>query len=333
MKTPFEYDLIANEKIREKIREKLGKSKSDKLKLASELNISDGTLYKKLNGDSKFSFGEIAYLSKKYALNLQSLVFHEKGKFNVSHAMMQNPVVTLMDYLDRLKNLALLASSQKDTTVYYISHELPFFYYLLDEKVAIFKLFTFARAIWRLPQFDFNTIFSFDSFNSDITEKITEVWEIYSKINTIEIWNPAIFDNTFAQIQFMLKTGLLDSQETADTLAAGLNNILSRIESFVQSESKSPEVEKGNFILYNNPMLYTNNIILLDSPSVQKVFAVHDNPNFFSSDDSFFYQSTMDWAYLVKKQSYSVTSGQGNHAVEFFNTLKEKMEVFSTSIG
>lgn len=326
MKNSSDYDTQVNEYVRAVLRERLGISQRLKIDLAEELNMSPGTLYKKLSGDSIFSLGEVAYLASKYEFSLDALVNSNNKRAIITHSAEDTPIRYPGDYLERVLKFTRLANSVPQCRIHYITHELPIFFYLLNPKVAYFKLFHYARTVWHIPEFNSRTMFDFKLFDDSYIVLIEKLWHSYAQLNTIEIWNPSILDNTFNQLLFMVDAKLFTKKQIALEILDGITELVKKIESMILQKQKFGSIVDGSFLVYNNSTIFTNNIILLKSPTYNMTFMVHDNPNFFFTNDEQIFSNSLKWSDQIRDNSYSLHEGSGHNMSSFIGTLFYKID-------
>lgn len=327
----FDLGLHANEILRNAIQEKYETTKLSKASLASMLNIALGTLYKKLNGDSEFSLGEALFLCKELGIDFSHLTDQTSTKIVIDLPHLGSGVKSIMEYLENLEKLLLLAGRQKDLSIWYVTHELPIFYYFTDTNLGLFKLYTYARSVWEIDRFDYNTPYDPSAFDPEVIGKMKKLWSMYANLNTIEIWNTAILDNTYNQLMTVKDFALYTNEEDLRLILDGFKQVISKIENMIYSQSKNGTAE--NIRIYLNSMVFTNNIILLKSELLNLLITVHDNPNFFTSTDTRFLRRTKQWIDKLIKQSNCLTDSQATLGASFIRNIKDQWERFAVKLA
>jgi len=330
MNSIAKWNLQINESFRDEINRRIYLDSCLKAEIAEQMCISSSTLYKRLNGSSEFTTGELVYLMRKFNLSFDSMVFDPGQSINIQLPGMIHPVKSIDDYIKRLQNLLQQVNNLPDSTIYYTSHEVPFFYYCIDPLLGAFKLFMFANAVWGLKTFEDGAVFDPAHYSSALLKDIQDLWEGYSHLTTSEVWNPNIWDNTIQQILFMSEIKAFPCTEVALDILSRIDHILDKIERMVQvghkysaglgAESRSP------LTVFNNRMIYSNNVIIVDNDIRPYIFIIHDNPNFFVCEDDSLIKYTLNWIRTLEKKSYNLSHASGHHRINFFKLLHSKID-------
>lgn len=299
--------------------------------LETEMCMASSTFYKRLNNSTPFSTGEIIYLAKKLNISIDSLIFDKGQAIKIQLPGMLQPVLKIEDYVERLGSYLAQVNQMPDTRISYTSFEVPFFYYCMDPVVGIFKLFMFANAIWELKTFEDGAEFSIQHYSPELLAKIENLWKEYSTLDSAEIWNPNIWDNTIQQLLYMVEINGFAEKEMPIVLLDKIEKILDRVERMVKDNKKSSiplrkDVRQGSLHVFNNRMIYSNNIIIVENEVNPFLFIIHDNPNFFICQDKILVDYTLNWFSALQRRSYNMSQASGHHRISFFKALRKKMD-------
>ena len=242
---------------------------------------------------------------------------------------MVEPVRTIENYLNRLQATFLNLEHYHDVKIYYASRELPVFYYFLDQRLANFKMYIFARNIWKLPKF-IDQKYSPDCFSEHLYQRMHCIWQKYASLNSYEYWNSNILDNTLQQILFYSECGELDSLN-ANSILDGMENVLQQIR--IMAVNCSKKDLSDNFYLFENKILNTSNHVLVKSKEKNIIYITFDNPNFIYTDNQNFIEYSENWYSTIREISYALGAGSGHNTLSFFNYLVSKIDMVRKRIS
>ena len=91
-------------------------------------------------------------------------------------------------------------------------------------------------------------------------------------------------------------------------------------------KSSKPKATPGAPLqVYNNRMIYSNNVIVVENKIKPQVFIIHDNPNFFVCEDEDLIDYTLGWIKTLEKKAYNLSQASGHHRILFFKLLHAKV--------
>jgi len=317
---------VLNDRLIHVLKEILGRDKANKTALCKEMGITTSVLYKRLSGHSQFTLGELAFLMDKYSFSFDEWVMRKEDIIPVSIPYASNNIGSVDDYLLNLKGLFHQLKQIPDSIVHYATREVPIFYYFMNPMVGAFKLFLFGRVVWDLKSFSGAAKFSMNHFSKTNLESMKEIWELYTTIPSIEIWNPNIWDNTFQQILYLLEIRAFENPIDAVFLVDHIKNCIQDCEKMATSGRKFKYNGRmgADLKLYNNRIMHTNNLVLAGNDHNKLLFITHDNPNYIFSKDPTLIQYTERWFDKLKLHSSDLMLSDTVQKDDFFRTLYSK---------
>ena len=323
-----------NDKLIHFLKEELGRHKVNKVALCREMGISTSILYKRLSGQSQFTIGEVAFLMQKYGLSFDRWVWKNQGYSLFTNPAHNNHVHSLESYLMTLQHLFKSLDHIKDPLIHYAARELPLFYYFSQPKLGAFKLFIFGKVVWNIPAYAGSAPFSYDLFSPFVLNSLSELWDKYASLNSVEIWNPNVLDNTLQQIIYLLELRQFQNPEDALLLIKMFEDMISHLKQMIQGCKKinSKGAHKGSLALYNNRIMHTNNMIIAGGEDKQMLFITHSNPNFLTSDDSSVINHTLTWMKQLIQYASHVSVSEDKVSEPLLSTLEQKVQFAASKI-
>jgi hypothetical protein len=302
--------------------------------MAVHLNISRDTMYRRIRNDSYLSLEESIKLSQVYNISLDAL--HKEGTPNVFFTFnaFQNEIKTYEDYLNYLVGSLKAALTIKNIRGYYASSEIPVFYYCVFPELFYFKLYVWGITIWRMKGLK-EVPFGSEIIPETMIQKSKELISLYSQLDTTELWSIGIFDNTRNQIEYFVKSGYIKDPEIALRLLNNLTDLADTMEKMVLNSNKlfsgvdqdgNPN-KIGDFKLFQNEMIFTNNTIIMVGDSFRTIFSTFASPNYIVSQDARLCDYAMDWYENIKANCNNLNTSGGKVRSEFFNHLKNRVQM------
>lgn len=307
------------------------------IELEEILHLQRSSVYKKVRGESALSLEEAEILCKHFRISLDDVLGLAEDKIYFDFPALYGSVSNEKEFLDPIFN-DLVKLKNLDPVIYYATKELPLFYYFFSMRLIAFKFHVFYNFIWRkkdekLISFDFKKY----SKDEDFKKNVSTIHELYSSLNSIEIWNTSVLDNSLNQIKYFLESGLFTRPQDSLELCNDLENLIDVLEVQINNKKKSTSgisnnKVHGSFELYNNEIAHTNNVIFVKSETRDAVYCTYDNPNFMRSISPQLCQYTENWFNKLLSNSIPITFGTLKDKMNFINQLREKLNRTRTAI-
>jgi len=304
--------------------------KSDAVLALSELfNVGRDAVYRRMRGDTVLTPDELKLLATQFNLSLDALIFDKTDTVFFTYNPFSQQINNYNDYLTNVLTDLQEVKKIPEVSIYYVTEEIPIFYYCFFPKLIAFKLY-----VWGLTVFDFEylrkTPFDFDALSfPDI--KLTEaILANFKTINSTELWSLNIADNTLNQIEYLFNSGGFKNAEDAIKVCDTLDELIEHWRAMAEVGRKflpnsSADSSCGEFSLYHNEMLVSSSTILISSPTIKAVYAIFGNPNFLQSSDQKLCEFQEDWFKKAISKSESISLHAEKKRNWFFNTVKRKV--------
>ena len=197
------------------IREKISHKATLANIIADLLDIEKDAVYRRLRGDVKFSFTEMAIIAKMLGISLDKIAGIENmqsrpAQMNISNQL--NP--TSVDYEMFAGHVDLLKSivDEPDTQIMEASNIIPHYLYQDYEYLTRYHIFRWNHVIMRGDVLPFHEI--------AITERMrlmqTDTSEYGRHISSsIFVWDNRLFQRMVADIQYFAKVNLIKKEDIA----------------------------------------------------------------------------------------------------------------------
>ncbi len=288
--------------------------------VAALLNISSNVIYDRINGKKLLNIEELHLLSRHFKIGIDDLISPNVTGFQLGSIQKQPTSFDefLLRILSDLRRLATI----KDCEIIYVANETPFFYYLFNQNLVLFKLYIWGRTIWEMKNVQ-NQKFNTEQLNSNVTQfLIEELSQLYVTFPTTEFWNINMLDTTINQIRHCLECDLFENPSDALLIIEDTEKMISQMEETAKTNKKN---NIGQSSIHHNELIQNSTIILVNSTKVKAVYFIYDSPNFMTSYADLTFKHTFNYYEKIKSSSFNLT--EERQRIRFFKALRAKLQL------
>lgn len=298
--------------------------------VASLLNISNDSAYRRIRNEKPLLFDEIKLLADHFKISVDDLFNVQTGgsTFNAGYITPENFDFSV--YMEgSLKYLEMISSFDKKEMFYYCK-DFPLFYYYAFPELAAFKYFIWMKTSLNFPALS-NVPFSFEYYMTPHIELGQKVFRKYASIPGTEIMNVENVITTLLQIEYYKKSFLFGSDGVVNTLLDKLDEMVTHIRRQAEQGRKFVPGEKAHS---DSPKysLYVNDFVIGDNSVVgifnEKIisFLTHSHINFISINDPKFTAYHYGFIKNIIKKSILISDTGEKHRNRFFHLIQQKIE-------
>ena len=316
--------------ITQHIESRLGSKKAAIQFLSESLSISENAAYKRANGTTPYTLEEVVVIADSLAVSIDALL--QSGNKSISFTIdaLNKRDLSISNYLKRFITLAEKISLS-ETHIYYASNEFPLLQYFAFPRLNYFKFFMWSRTNWKQDA-AINTTFSYKdslSKHQEFYYLSREIYQAYLNIPSTEFICFNSLDNTIQQIKYFVEIGAFSNKEEAVALCDELEAFVVHLNNMAMSGKKfAPDGEWGtsSFFLYNNEIIQSNNVCLVDSAHLSRLFITLDNPNTLETDNPGLIDYTRRWFETMKKFALPLGREVEKNRLIYFNKLNSYID-------
>ena len=300
--------------------------------LGEALNMAQGSVYRRINGETLISFEESIKLMQRYDIPLDHLTDPTVVIFRLPSLAVQPK--SIYEYLSQTeKNLGVLAQSA-ECILRYAAVEIPFYYYLPFPHLAAFKFFMWGRTLWHSNRGKYAK-FNFEEYTKDASLQMLmkRIVELNCQIQTEEIWNDYMLDITYRQILYCYKAGLIERKEDVEILLADINKLIKHIESVAETGQKTKDKMCAPIQIWDNELFQNAMFILSETVEEKQYYSSIDVPYFMVSSDVNAYEVGFNFFNRIKTFSNEITSANELNRSNFFKRLQQKTAIYEQDLS
>lgn len=327
----FQHTLI------EKIKANLDENRSLADEVSDLLQISKDGAYRRLRGQTVISFDEAVKLARYYRLSLSEVAGHED---NAAVFIRQPFIYSLDDYRAYMKqSLEQLNKIQKmkGHRMYYYAKDIPVFYLFSYKKLAAFKIYVWLKSLYGVERIEEEN-YNLNMIPDDLLELAYQQFEVYSRINTTEIWNDTTVHSVINQVEYYYEAGMFRDKEEALCICDEFHKVMKII--YKQALS-------GNKVHYANHELstsaeyemYFHEILIMDNhifteldDSRQAYFIPYAGVNYLSTTDPVLVKDMQAFTREQIKKSALISDVSEKDRNKFFIKIRNKIDALRKKI-
>jgi hypothetical protein len=295
------------------------------------LGINKSSVYNRLSGKQLLRLDELKNLAEHFDIPIQELIPKAAEHVGFVFPTMTKKVESCTAFLNTIYDTLKYLSSAPDMRIWNSSTEMPFFQYQNFRALGLFKLFAWARINWRIPYLE-DAVFHPDTFQeAHVYDQLSQpILHLYNKIPTVDIWTPAICDNTLAQLRYFEDSGQM-ANGVADEIRDQLFQLTKHQYAMAEQGKKwrfgeEPNEHSASYELYINEISPTSITFFTESQHIKMVISVFDNPNFMHSTDPNLYAYTSEWMLKLRQKSTQISLAAEQDRRKFFQHIQHKIK-------
>ena len=295
--------------------------------LQTLLGVGRTALQARISGKKGLQLNELLLLLEHFELP-RELLYPKSPTLAIDFPFLNHGVRTGASFLEDLLHQVQRVAQLQDAHLYYLSPEIPIFYYFRYPELSYFKLFVYQRAIWS-GSGQKSQAFSLQCAKAQAwTDTFQQIHEQYLALDSTEIWDSDWVKSTLGQLLYYAQSGDFAQPREALTLCDQLEGLLNDL---IQAAANGRKYHRdgrpaGQLRLFYNNLLRTNNTLLVDSPGQRLLFVTYDDPNYFSTQDTQLWQYTRHSFERLQKRSLSITSHSERDRLRRFKQSQQHLQ-------
>ncbi|WP_026898107.1 hypothetical protein [Daejeonella oryzae] len=313
----------------QKIKEKLPPHFSMVDEIASLLQLSNDSAYRRIRCEKQLSFEEIQKLCSHYKISMDQLLHLQTDTFLFNGKITNKSDFTYENWLETIILHLETIAKVKPNHMYYIAKEIPFFYYFLIPEIAAFKSFFFMKSIldyedWKHAKFSVNDDYS------HIHELGKRISDLFASIPSTEIWSIENITSTLHQIEFYRETGALKSDDDAIALFDHFEELANHLErqaecGFKLKAGQQTASAGPAYKMFINELIMGDNMQLIQVGNTRITYINHSIINFITTYDHAFNEYMMQTFENMAHKSTPISEVNQRDRLMFFNRLRAKI--------
>lgn len=328
--------LELQSQIFQQIRSKLPSNVHMVDEIASVLDISNDSAYRRIRGDKPLAIEELYKLCSRFQLSLDQLLDVRSDTLVFGGSFIHPSSFRFDQYLRSAIQHVKYMASFKEKQMYYLCKDIPLFHHFHFEEVAAFKHYVWMKGIFNAPELA-NKKFSLKDYPEELFELGKQALDIYNQIDSVEIWNLESINSSLRQIDYYHESGMFADEQEALLIYEAYEKLIAHLDQMAavgykfnvkQLQSKT----SGVYQMYLNEMIIGDNSILVLLDNSKLAFVIHTVINIMTTRDVRFCDNMYECMQNLMKKSTLISSVGERERSLFFKHLSNRISRRKESI-
>ena len=311
------------------IKQKLSPHLSMADEIATLLNISQDSAYRRIRCEKPLTIDEIQLLAVHYGISLDSFMDIKTDNFVFSGSLLDKEKYKLENYLhEMISQLSRIYNANKKY-LNYLNKDVPIFQHFMFPELACFKCYFWSRYNLNYPELNKGQ-FLISDFLDVFHDTGSKISDLYLSIPSTEIWNIDCINTTIRQIDFYRETKIFRSAQDILTIYNCLEKLLDHIEEQTEYGYKFPYKKRDHnntvpYSVYVNEFLLGDNTVAVEMNDNKIVFLSHSVINYIATTNKKFVDYVFETIHLLIKKSTLISNAGEKDRQLFFETIRERI--------
>lgn len=301
--------------------------------LADLLKVSNDSAYRRMRGETQLSIEEISAICKHFKISFDSFINNTNDNYvSFAYHQLGTHVSTFREYLESIKNdlSQVLRFPENNRQIIYAAEDIPVFQHFAHPFLTAFKIFYWNKSILNAKGFE-DKKFETEHIDKDILQIAADIYELYSKIDSIEIWADDTANSTLKQVEFYWDAGAFKSKKDALLVCEELNLMFVRINKQAELNVKldmhnKPATSQNNYALYHSDIMIGNNCVLSVMGEMKGAYISYHSFNVMLTTNLNFCNETDLWLKNLIRKSNLISGVAEKQRYRYFKRIDESLK-------
>ncbi|MEP6677213.1 MAG: helix-turn-helix domain-containing protein [Ferruginibacter sp.] len=299
--------------------------------LATLLNLSYDSVYRRIRGEKPLPLDELKTLCGHFNLSLDQVLQLESDKVLFTDIEANAPISNFKEYLQGLYKQLKHFNSFEKKEMWYLSKDVPVFYFFYFKELAAFKSFFWSKSILNDSSLERK---NFSLADYDVTEYFElgqQVLNEYNSIPSVELWNYESINSTILQIEYYRDAGIFETIADLNKVVDSCDAMLLHIQHQLEKGRKfMPGIGETGYRavlkFYINEIILGNNSILVQMDEQRSVFINHIVLKYISTNDKRFTEKAFSNFQNLVSRSVMISETGEKERNRFFKAMRERLQ-------
>lgn len=303
--------------------------------LSDLLELSADSTYRRLRGETPLTIDEIEKICRHFRISFEVDEGVDSSSVTFKYGLLKN-ISDFKEYLTSIRDDLIKIKSVEKKQIFYAAVDIPVFYNFRYRELGLFKVYYWMKSVIHDTSFE-HVKYILHKDHDELLSIGKEIYELYTEIPSIEIWNEGTIISLRKQIEYIWDSGFFENKEDAITICDQFMDLLVLIQKQAEHQTKqftneTPVEGGGKYSLYTSETEIGNNCILVTLGDLRTVYLTHNTFNKIITINRKFCKETEDWLLNMAKKSVLISGVSEKQRYQFFRNaqlivknLKEKI--------
>ena len=292
------------------------------------LDISIDSAYRRLRNDTEYTLDEAAIIANHFNLPLEALNNELQSVVSFKINRLDNTVDSYLNYLENIRDSLKRLSQFESPVIYYGAEDIPVFYHFGMKRLVEFKMTYWLKSLMLVPEFQYRNFGSIP-IPDELKQLSEEIYELFSKISSVEIWTSETVLSTVKQLMFYWDAGFFDSKDDAMQVVNDLEDVIKKVQRSAETGykfSSSGTMLNARFQMYISDVMIGTNSILAKTGQFTTSFISYSTFNFMQTNNAEFNRQNELWMNNLISRSLMISSTAEKQRNQFFKGIYKQLD-------
>lgn len=320
----------------ERIKNQLPANISLPIELASLLDVSIDSAYRRISGKTLMNLSELRNVCHKFGLSLDQLFQLGQESYLFRGRAMDYRNFDFTEYLSNSIEYLKLLNSIPDSILYYTNRDIPIFYHFGYPSLSLFKHHFWMRSIFQSPDY-LIARFKISEEKENLLQIGKALFTEYAKLPSVEIWNVDCINSTLMQVEYYRETKVFSSEKDIEAVYDDIEHLLDHVEKQAAMAVKLSVDGKmlnpnAHYQMFKNEFLLGDNTLYGRAGTMESAFVNHNVLNYISTTDQRFCEYTLQTMKNLISRSTLISGVSEKERSKFFYELRSRLEASRSKI-
>lgn len=298
--------------------------------LSELLEVSTDSVYRRLRNETSLTIQEVSRICEHFNISFDELNTIDNA---ASVTFTFNPLATVDDYkgyLTSIRDDMARFSMVPESTITWAAEDIPIFHHFRYPFLGTFKVYYWFHCIIHTEEHK-DRKFNPGLIDEEIRSLCEEIYNLYARIPSVEIWTDLTVASLFAQVDYVWQSGLFEKREDALEVCSLIEQQFNKLQKEAELTYKlgfddQPILGEDSFKLYHSDIEIGNNTIFVNTGTNKILYLTHNTMNKIVTVNRQFCDTTERWIENLKRKSNLISGVSEKQRYQFFNRIKSQLK-------
>ncbi len=302
------------------------------------LEIGRDATYRRIRGDTEITFEEAVKLAKHFRISLGEVAGYAEDSAIFKRPSFIRSIDDFRDYMQRSLEQLKSIQKQKGHAMYYFAKDIPVFYHYAFPELAGFKMYVWLKSVYGIDKLNGEN-YNLSMIPEDLLDLAQKQWEVYSQINSVEIWNDTTILSLINQVAYYYEAGLLSSRDEALSICERFKDMMKIIYKQALNSSKVHYVNRevlspATYKMYFHEILIMDNHIMVEYGERKALYFIpYAGVNFLSTADPELTRNMQDYLQHQVQKCSLISDVSEKDRNRFFIRIRSRIDQLKDKIS
>lgn len=298
--------------------------------IATLLNISNDSVYRRMRGEKVISLDEVQLLCSHYKISIDQLFSLGSDAFIFQGMLGDNSEQSFDHWLANVSQVFQMFNTFNNRHLSILMKDIPPFVHFQVPELAMFKCYFWMKSILHYDSLKQVKFTLDDEKLIKFLPTTDAIIKLYHSIPMTEIWNVESLNSSIRQINFYHEAGLIENVGITKKLFEELELLINHIERQAEAGVKfgllqQPHPSNSVYRMFVNELILGDNTYLATLEDKRIVFLNHSVLYFVATSDERFTATTIQNLQNLERKSTMISGTGEKERTMFFNNLRRKI--------